>query len=916
MSIIKQNRNGTLVTILDTSKVLTTDSIGDGLDVGDDGKLIVDFNDLNPQQIEKIVKSMIDPDGGLVGNPNATIPPEVTYHVYNPETDTYDEYKTTTTIPNPNKSKLAVDFGSLSLEQREKIVKSMIDPDGAVVGNTDETLPPGAKYHIYNYKTNQYEYYENTTGEDIPNPNRGKLTVDFEKLDDKQIERIVNSMIDPSGPITASGSTIKKGEKYVTIDSEGNRVVHTATRDMENQYAGRLTVDFSLLPDERFNDLRSSLGMQRQLTGPTIFYVDYDNINASDEVRLPNSTGGTIFDSTRGLSLAKSFKTIGGAVKAITENYSLGTYNVSIRVYPRTRKTIQEILDTIPSNDDGTIANIVQENLKTYPYYVENISLPSYTTTSGQITITGYTGGKVFANGIEAGSVENALDMPRILNKSFKNTEIVASGGSYTLQYLDIYQRLRDPSNNIPNYTSMMTVYNNSSVSVKACKEHVEFYGEISPYGSFSFNVSTEPTIIFIQRKDNFTDGGKVQVVEAGEYLNWEYMGYGNRKRPGDSTSTVGEIERERPQINIANDGLLTIVDYTYNNTTQTVTLKYTFKKYGTATSNKFSYNVYVDIAAKDIPKNSTEAKNIPIAFTHEIIPETYTETVNNETVTYEANVTNGTSLHYRMHSIANGGKLNFDIYNDNCNTYFFYNTHSRQTPEEYFKPVQLDENVHFPENLYIAVLRAERQGQIESSSTSTYLVPSTFIVCKGNATNFLELSVGSTYSDVTGGTRWMRYVAMPLTESEYNNENGVNFSNLLSECLVYEENKKTNGSIYYTTIEIPTEQGGTKIMTCADIPRNLRTGFKYAYPCTGRRFNITSGSGGKLTRPTAWITVRRQNSETLEYYYEQLWNMSAGKYNALPGSTQGRIEFGDPDNSPENVSYVSPNTSCWYNES
>lgn len=149
--------------------------------------------------------------------------------------------------------------------------------------------------------------------------------------------------------------------------------------------AGQLFVDFDSMPTDKFEALLKSLKMLVPLTANLTLYVDTNNVSASD----------TIINN-RGTE-ALPFKTIGGAINFVVNNYALGSYNVTIRV-----KT-------------GT--------------YNENVTLPTYSTGGGTITILAHSGNRdVTINNVNGG------------------TTITCTGGRWTLRNLALIMTAANPT--------------------------------------------------------------------------------------------------------------------------------------------------------------------------------------------------------------------------------------------------------------------------------------------------------------------------------------------------------------------------------------------------------------------------------------------------------------------------------------
>lgn len=107
---------------------------------------------------------------------------------------------------------------------------------------------------------------------------------------------------------------------------------------------GKLAVDFSQMPTDKFEALMKSLRLPLWLTSDSSFYVNKSHANASNTL-----------DEGRGLSASKPFKSIQACVNYITENYNINSRTATIYV----------------SNET----------------YQEKLVLPAYSRTTGKINI-------------------------------------------------------------------------------------------------------------------------------------------------------------------------------------------------------------------------------------------------------------------------------------------------------------------------------------------------------------------------------------------------------------------------------------------------------------------------------------------------------------------------------------------------
>ena len=101
-----------------------------------------------------------------------------------------------------------VDFEDPDPAFIEKIVKSMIDLDGAIVANSQEYLPKNTTYH---YLDENGDIVEATTTQRTKNPNWKKLTIDFSKIDEDTKSDIL-AALDLQTPLVSN--------LYITVDND------------------------------------------------------------------------------------------------------------------------------------------------------------------------------------------------------------------------------------------------------------------------------------------------------------------------------------------------------------------------------------------------------------------------------------------------------------------------------------------------------------------------------------------------------------------------------------------------------------------------------------------------------------------------------------------------------------------------
>ena len=231
----------------------------------------------------------------------------------------------------------------------------------------------------------------------------GKLVVDPTSAPKAKLQAITTALRKAGGGLSVDSSTGKLSVDFASMDPAIMRAVVLSMVQQGGGLAvdssGKLYVDFTTMPDDKFQQLKDSLDMQRTLTGNLNVYVDYDHSAASDTYRVRDpESGQLVIDGDRGKE-TKPFKTISGAVRYVTKVYALGDFSAYIRVKPR-------------SNSQA--AN--------YPYYKETVTLPQFTATSGSISIRAFDDG----------------NPPKICNPSPSSPIFYCTGGTWYLRRLNV----------------------------------------------------------------------------------------------------------------------------------------------------------------------------------------------------------------------------------------------------------------------------------------------------------------------------------------------------------------------------------------------------------------------------------------------------------------------------------------------
>lgn len=187
-----------------------------------------------------------------------------------------------------------------------------------------------------------------STGGGLTTDEDGKLVVDFTQMSKEELKEMIESLL----PDTGGGLTTDEDGKLVLDFSQ---LTPTQKEDLISQIVqeggglsvdenGQIYVDFDSMPTDKFEAMLKSIRVPIWLTKNMTIYVA--------------TTGSDTLDEGRGLSPDKPFASIKAAVDYVSTTYNLYNYDVTINVEP---------------GDYGRGL----------------ITLPSYSTTTGEIIIIG-----------------------------------------------------------------------------------------------------------------------------------------------------------------------------------------------------------------------------------------------------------------------------------------------------------------------------------------------------------------------------------------------------------------------------------------------------------------------------------------------------------------------------------------------
>ena len=193
---------------------------------------------------------------------------------------------------------------------------------------------------------------------------------------------------------------------------------------------GRMKVDFSNMPTDKFEALLKSLNMLVPLTQNMNLYVS------------ASSDGDSIVDG-RGTQ-AKPFKTIQACVNYATETYSIGRFNINVNI----------------------AAGV----------YNESVSLPDYSYGTGRIVLRPTSG----ARDVEIAAVTNSYGT--------RKPCIYVSGGAWVLRNL-ILSRVENPTTEQNVSTGCLVAFGGSSVNVSGIAFRQSYPASPSPLGGVPYSI-------------------------------------------------------------------------------------------------------------------------------------------------------------------------------------------------------------------------------------------------------------------------------------------------------------------------------------------------------------------------------------------------------------------------------------------
>lgn len=219
------------------------------------------------------------------------------------------------------------------------------------------------------------------------------------------------------GDIDADGNEIA-GEDAVqglaALIADGQSIV--ASSD------GKIHVDFSNMPTDKFEAMLSALKMQVPLENNFDLYVDINNPNANDEIVSGRGTA------------ALPFKSIEACINYATQKYALGNYDVRIHIKEGIYYTPTEIV------------------------------LPSFTHTSGSFYLIS----------------EDGYGKAIVRNSSPQNTIFYSSGGSWHFIGMSMELTTTTLDDGYPHHPACLIALYGPDIFIESCKFSARYTGELT----------------------------------------------------------------------------------------------------------------------------------------------------------------------------------------------------------------------------------------------------------------------------------------------------------------------------------------------------------------------------------------------------------------------------------------------------
>ena len=261
---------------------------------------------------------------------------------------------------------------------------------------------------------------------------KGAISAAVAGMTDAQKQQLAEALAAKMAAQLADGKTIVASNGKLTSDPTNatvaqKKAINEALADEDSGLVvdpstGKLTVDFSNMPTDKFEELLAGLKMQVPLSEDLELHVNTQSSAAGDSIVDGRGTA------------AKPFKTIHACVNWATGYYALGKYNATILVHPGT--------------------------------YDESVTLPAYNATTGRFTI----------------AASDDAHPPVIRRDSIVANSVrvvTATGGYWNLRRLSLVCNPIDV-NTTRNWYSYVLSVSNATVHTYGCEFSIAYYGAAS----------------------------------------------------------------------------------------------------------------------------------------------------------------------------------------------------------------------------------------------------------------------------------------------------------------------------------------------------------------------------------------------------------------------------------------------------
>lgn len=167
---------------------------------------------------------------------------------------------------------------------------------------------------------------------------KGAIAAAVAGMTDAQKAQLANAIAARIASDIADGKTIVASNGKLTSDPTNataaqKKAINQALADQDsglvvNPSTGKLQVDFSDMPTDKFEKLLKGLKMTVPLAANKTLYVSINNANAV----VPTTVGGEVVYPDGCGTSAKPFKYIHDCVNYATSTYSVGNFHITIRV--------------------------------------------------------------------------------------------------------------------------------------------------------------------------------------------------------------------------------------------------------------------------------------------------------------------------------------------------------------------------------------------------------------------------------------------------------------------------------------------------------------------------------------------------------------------------------------------------------